>query len=64
LRGESERILGLPDDAEASLREGIERDPGDVELWRALARATGGAERRQALARARSLDPLGARLPG
>ncbi len=64
LRGESERILGRPDDAAASLREGIERDPGDVELWRALARATGGADRRQALARAKSLDPLGARLPG
>ncbi len=60
LRGESERSLGRAAAAAASFRKGIERDPGDVDLWRALARVSTGPERRRALARVTSLDPLGA----
>ncbi|MEX2212207.1 MAG: O-antigen ligase family protein [Gaiellaceae bacterium] len=49
------------DDAAAreSLREALERDPGDPELWIALARVSAGAERRAALERAARLNPLG-----
>ena len=64
LRGEAERGLGRPREASGSFRVGLERDPGDVELWRALARVTAGRERQHALERALALDPFGARPSG
>jgi O-antigen ligase len=60
LRGEAQLALGRRDDAVASFREGLERDAGDVEIWRALARAAQGDELRRARQRAAQLDPLGA----
>jgi len=45
--------------ARAALREALERDPRDADLWVALARVTEGAERRAALERAARLNPLG-----
>jgi O-antigen ligase len=59
LRGEAQRELGDPAVAAESFREGIERDPGDAELWLALARVEEGDGRRRALERARRLNPLG-----
>jgi hypothetical protein len=44
--------------AESAFREAIEREPNDFELWLDLARATDGAERAAALARAHELNPL------
>jgi hypothetical protein len=46
-------------DARAAALEGLERDPNDRRLWLELAQSSAGAERERALARARSLDPLG-----
>jgi hypothetical protein len=46
--------------ARESLRAALDRDPGDADLWVALARLTSGAERRAALDRAARLNPLGA----
>ncbi|MBD0338113.1 MAG: tetratricopeptide repeat protein [Thermoleophilia bacterium] len=43
--------------ARADLRRALERDPGDPDLWVALARVTEGAERRAALERAARLIP-------
>lgn len=60
LRGEAARALGRPTAAASFFRDGIERDPGDVELWRALARVSTGIERRRAGIRAARLDPFGA----
>jgi O-antigen ligase len=59
LRGEAQLAQGRRADAAESFREGLERDGGDVELWRALSRATTGDELRRARARAAQLDPLG-----
>jgi O-antigen ligase len=63
LRGEAQRELGDTAAAAASFREGIERDPGEVELWLALARVEEGEGRRRALERARRLNPLGVETP-
>ncbi len=60
LRGEAERGLGRPADAARSFRRGIDRDAGDVELWRALARVSSGQVRARALRRAAELDPVSA----
>ena len=46
-------------DADVAAREGLERDANDWRLWLALAETAMGAERERALARARSLNPLG-----
>lgn len=43
--------------AESDFREAIDREPRDFELWLDLARATDGAERARALARAHALNP-------
>jgi Flp pilus assembly protein TadD len=43
--------------AETDFRKAIEQEPGDFELWLDLARATDGAERAAALARADALNP-------
>jgi hypothetical protein len=45
--------------ARESFRRALDRDEGDPELWRLLAGASGGEERRLALERAALLDPLG-----
>ncbi len=45
--------------AAAAARRGLERDAHDWRLWAALAAASEGAEKERALARARSLNPLG-----
>ena len=55
----AQEARGETDASRRSLREALERDPGDVQLWRNLARITEGAERRAALERAARLDPLG-----
>lgn len=60
LRGEAARALGRSAAAASFFREGIEHDPDDVELWRALARVSTGIERRRAWIRAARLDPFGA----
>jgi len=60
LLGEAQRLAGDRQAAAASFRQGIDRDPGDVELWRALARVARGEELRRAVARAAQLDPLNA----
>jgi len=52
------RASGRGDPA-AAAREGLERDGHDWRLWLELVRSTTGAERERALARARSLNPLG-----
>jgi hypothetical protein len=52
------RRLAGGDAAEAA-REGLDRDAHDWRLWHELVLATEGAERERALARARSLNPLG-----
>ena len=43
--------------AESDFRKAIEQEPRDFELWLDLARATDGAERSAALARAEALNP-------
>jgi O-antigen ligase len=43
--------------AEHDFREAIDREPRDFELWLDLARATDGAERARAVARAHALNP-------
>jgi hypothetical protein len=60
LRGEAERSRGDEAAARTSFGTALEKDPRDVEAWRALARVTSGAERQTALERAARLDPLGA----
>jgi O-antigen ligase len=59
LRGEAQRAQGEPAAALESLRRAVTEDPGDVESWRSLARVASGAEREEAVERARALDPLG-----
>jgi O-antigen ligase len=56
--GEAQLGRGDLVSAEASFREAIEREPTNFELWLDLARATGGADRAAALARAESLNPF------
>jgi O-antigen ligase len=60
LRGEAQAAQGDEAAARSSFRSAIDEDPGDPELWRALARVSSGAERRAALERAARSDPLGA----
>jgi O-antigen ligase len=45
--------------ARADFRRAIDKDPRDWYLWYELSRASRGGERRRALARARSLNPIG-----
>ncbi len=59
LRGEAFRAGGRADLARETFRRGVERDPGDPVLWRALTRVSSGAELRLALARLKQLDPRG-----
>jgi O-antigen ligase len=61
LRGEAQLAGGDREAAARSFRAGLDRDEGDVELWRALARAASGEELRRARERAAQLDPLGSR---
>ena len=56
--GEAHLGQGAFAEAEHDFREAIEREPRDFELWLDLARATDGAERAAALARARELNPV------
>ncbi len=60
LRGEALRAVGREAAARESFRRGLELDPGDAVLWRALARVSSGAELRQARERLAQLDPRGA----
>jgi tetratricopeptide (TPR) repeat protein len=53
--------LGL---ARGTIREAIEKDPSDWELWLDLSLATKGRERREAAAQAVRLNPLGRELAG
>lgn len=59
LRGEAQLALGRRDEALASFRKALERDPDDVVLWRALERVVSGAELRLARERVAQLDPRG-----
>jgi hypothetical protein len=56
---EARRALGEEGTAREAALAGLERDASDWRLWDALARSSRGAERERALARARSLNPLG-----
>lgn len=56
---EAESAAGDAVAARRAAREGLERDANDWRLWLELARSSEGAERERALARARSLNPLG-----
>ena len=56
---EARRALGEGGAAREAALEGLERDASDWRLWDALAQSSRGAERERALARARSLNPLG-----
>ena len=55
----AQEAQGRRAEARTSLRTAVERDPGDPDLWVALARLSDGAERRAALERAARLNPLG-----
>jgi O-antigen ligase len=55
----AQEASGQRAEARRSLRTALEHDPGDPELWVALARVSDGAERRAALERAARLNPLG-----
>jgi O-antigen ligase len=57
LLGEARLARGEVAGARAAFLEGLERDDGDWELWVDLALASQGAERRQALERARAMNP-------
>lgn len=56
-RGEAQLVTGLRGEAAMSFRKAIDVDEGEWRGWYGLALATGGAERRAALARARALYP-------
>jgi hypothetical protein len=58
LLGEAEVAAGRLAIGRAHLRRATREDPDAWGAWLALAFATGGGERRQALVRARELDPL------
>ena len=58
LLGEAELAAGENPAARRSFRRGLERDPGNWELWLDLGLASEGTERRAAWARAASLNPL------
>jgi cytochrome c-type biogenesis protein CcmH/NrfG len=55
--GEARLAQGRFAEARAAFRTGIEREPGDWQLWFDLARATTGNAQRQALQRAAQLNP-------
>lgn len=44
--------------AQAALRRALAKDPGDWSLWFALAQASNGSQRAQAMSRVSKLDPL------
>jgi tetratricopeptide (TPR) repeat protein len=52
-------LAGSKEEARRLYREAIAKDPGDWELWLALAYASEGAARRRAYERAAALNPLG-----
>ena len=58
LRGEAELQLGNDPAARRSLRRALERNDGSWSIWFDLAVASDGAERKRALNRAKSLNPL------
>jgi tetratricopeptide (TPR) repeat protein len=60
IRAEAERALGDRAAAAGSVREAIDRDPDDVEVWRTAGRVLYGAARTAAEERVRELDPLSA----
>jgi O-antigen ligase len=62
LRGETQLELGDTGGARASLREAVEKDPGNWDLWLTLALAAEGAEQRTALDTAARLNPLSAEI--
>jgi len=55
--GQGRVLVGSRAAGLAAFREAAADDPGDWEVWFDIAAATGGGERRAALARARRLDP-------
>ena len=55
----AQEASGRRAEARRSVLRALEHDPGDPELWVALARVSDGAERRAALERAARLNPLG-----
>jgi O-Antigen ligase len=59
---EAQLAAGDAGTARASVREAIERDPGNWSLWYALAAASDGKAREAALGRAAELNPLGPEL--
>jgi hypothetical protein len=59
LRGGVQLALGQLRGARADFRAAIAKDPNDWYLWYELARASTGRPRQRALARARSLNPIG-----
>ena len=59
VEAEARLALGDGPGARATAREALELDAREWRLWALLARASDGAERERALARARSLNPLG-----
>jgi Flp pilus assembly protein TadD len=64
LLGEARLAVRRPAPAEAALREALAKDDRDWLTWFDLAAATSGAERRQALARARRLNPRSPEIRG
>jgi O-antigen ligase len=59
LLGEARRGQGRIAEARRELLLAIEKDPGDPELWLALARVSNGSVRAEALSEAIERDPLG-----
>ena len=59
LLGEAQTALGKTAAARASLRRAVARDPSSWQAWYDLAEVTQGSERRVAIERAVSLNPLG-----
>jgi O-antigen ligase len=58
LLGEAEAAAGRPALAEKHIHRALSEDPDDWESWLALAFATSGQQRADAVARARALNPL------
>jgi Flp pilus assembly protein TadD len=58
LAGEAELAGHRDAAARADLRRALARDPEDWSIWYDLASVTTGSAHRQALRRARALDPL------
>ena len=62
LLGAAKLALGDRRSARTDLRTAVHKDPRDWFLWYELARASGGEARREALARATRLNPIGVRI--